>query len=621
MRPWRRMHSRTSGVTSRPRLRPRLAGQGGEEGFTLIELVVVIIILPIVVSGIAAALIAILQNETTTFNRVADSADAQLISANFARDVQSAAFVSTSGSASAPGGQCWPTTAANWPSTPPAGSEPLLGLQWGQTITRTFTDGELTKHGDTLTSPSQADFTPADLYSSVTDTQGYIPANDTVVSVTAGDTTSVGLQPNPASGTTNDDTVTLTLKKTWVASYWSVPVTSGASTTYELVRQFCLTNNGGIGGGGSKYLGSSIVAHDLPANQGSATVTCGPSIPASQCTASSLSSNTNWLSTAGVTSISLSADEPASGYQFNLSASPRNSNLSSQGVSGLLLTGSGTSLTESLDDRLTVNGDLDFNSSSGSGTGDYTSSLAINPIPGQPAIAENQCSNCSAVMSSFPPGTVTCGASAPTSPTCPATAALSGPVSVPTIPPPTSPTASGPAGSCSSGPNPTCTPGYYSSLLVLGGNVTFTSSGNYTFAQGVLFSSGSTVDFGSGQYTFMGGLSAANGVTLNGSGVFFYLPGTSSMIVDDPGDSMQLSAGTTGPYAGVLIDQPSTSSPTLALGGGITTNTLAGLVDSPYAQVSLGSTDDTFTVGSLIASSLTLGTSPGNSSVTVTVGS
>jgi hypothetical protein len=119
----------------------------------------------------------------------------------------------------------------------------------------------------------------------------------------------------------------------------------------------------------------------------------------------------------------------------------------------------------------------------------------------------------------------------------------------------------------------------------------------------------------------MGGLSAANGVTLNGSGVFFYLPGTSSMIVDDPGDSMQLSAGTTGPYAGVLIDQPSMSSPTLALGGGITTNTLAGLVDAPYAQVSLGSTDDTFTVGSLIASSLTLGTSPGNSSVTVTVGS
>src|ERR1700684_2435822 len=52
MRPWRRLHSRPSGVTCRPRLRLPLAGQRGEEGLTLIELVVVIIILPIVVSGI-----------------------------------------------------------------------------------------------------------------------------------------------------------------------------------------------------------------------------------------------------------------------------------------------------------------------------------------------------------------------------------------------------------------------------------------------------------------------------------------------------------------------------------------------------------------------------------------
>jgi prepilin-type N-terminal cleavage/methylation domain-containing protein len=617
MRSRRRLRFKATGTPCHGMRRRRLDSRRGEEGFTLIELVIVIVILPIVVGGIAAALIAILQNETTTFNKVADSADAQLISANFARDVQSAALVTTSGSASSPGGECWPTTSPNWPSTPPAGSEPLLGLQWGQTVTRTFTDGVL-NGGTTLTSAT-ADFTPADLYSAVTDSQGLIPIDDTIATVTPGDTTSVGLQPYPATGSTHRDIVTLTLKKTWVASYWYVPVTSGTKTTYELVRQFCLTSGGGIVGGSSKFLSSSIVAHDLPANQGSATVTCGPSIPTSQCTPTSLRTNTTWLSTAGVTNISLSADEPASGYQFNLSATPRNSNGSSQGVSGLLLTGSGPSLNEPADDSLTVNGDLDFNSSSGSAMGNFTSSLAVNAIPGQPAIAEDQCTNCNAVMANFF-GHTTC-ANSPASPACPATASLNGAVVVPPIPAPTSPSAAGPVGSCSSGPNPSCTPGYYSTPLTLSGNVNFTSPGNYTFVDPVTFSSGSSVVFGSGQYTFMGGLSAGTGVSLSGTGVFFYFPGPSSMSVDAAGDSTQLSAATTGLYAGILIDQPSTTAGTLALGGGDQTDTLGGLVDAPYANVYLGSSGDSLTLGSLIASSLTLGTVPGSSNVTLTVGS
>ena len=61
-----------------------------ETGFTLIELLVVVVILPLVIGGIAVALLSVfgLQNQTT--NRITDSNDEQIASVNFNRDVQSA---------------------------------------------------------------------------------------------------------------------------------------------------------------------------------------------------------------------------------------------------------------------------------------------------------------------------------------------------------------------------------------------------------------------------------------------------------------------------------------------------------------------------------------------------
>jgi len=129
-----------------------------------------------------------------------------------------------------------------------------------------------------------------------------------------------------------------------------------------------------------------------------------------------------------------------------------------------------------------------------------------------------------------------------------------------------------------------------------------------------------TISFSSGQYTFDGGLSTGSGVSLitpPGNGVFFYFPVTGSLTADSPGDSLQLIAATTGPYAGILIDQPGNNTSSLSCGGGSATNTLAGDVVAPSAQVTLGLGGDTFTVGTLIASSIAVG-SP---YVTVTVGS
>lgn len=615
MRSWRRIRSRTTAMKRRQPLHRR-SDSYDEGGFTLIELVIVIVILPILVGGIAAALIAILQNESTTYNRVADSADAQLTSANFTHDVQSANLVTTSSAVL--NGQCWPTTSPDWPSAPPVNAVPLLGLQWTETNTRTFHDGQVERDQALVSDSDQAMFTQADVGSTVTDSNGlnYIPSATTTP--TGFTTIEKVFDSKDAEMTSNasasgaPDTVTLTLTKTWVSSYWFVPVTSGPTITYELVRQFCLTR----GGGATQFLSSSIVAHDLPATagQGIATITCASNVPASQCMSSE-----NWVNTTGVTSVAMSADEPDSGYQFNLTAAPRSSDSSSEGVFGLLLTGSG--LNESTGDSLAVNGDLDFNSTSGAAIGSGGSSLSIDPIPGQSAIAGAQCNtSCGYVMSNFA-GSVTCSGS----PSCPATGSLNPAYPNPpvTIQSPASQSPSGPAGVCTTtGSTTTCTPGLYASALSLTGKVTFTE-GNYTFAGSVTVAgdpTNPTVSFQNGQYTFDKGLNViattADPVSLVGEGDLFFFPDTGSLNAGMPGTTIQLDAATTGTYAGILIDQPGTNNSSLSCSGGSTPNTLDGIVEAPAAQVSLGSNGDSFTLGTLIAASLTV--SP---YVNVTVGS
>jgi prepilin-type N-terminal cleavage/methylation domain-containing protein len=86
-----------------------------EDGFTLLELLIVISILPIVIGGIAVATISSFRSQIAVSARLADSHDAQITSAYFARDVQTATSVSTS------------TTTSLCPSG--SGTQ-LLGLSW-----------------------------------------------------------------------------------------------------------------------------------------------------------------------------------------------------------------------------------------------------------------------------------------------------------------------------------------------------------------------------------------------------------------------------------------------------------------------------------------------------------
>jgi Tfp pilus assembly protein PilE len=84
-----------------------------EDGFTLIELLIICVVLPIVVGAIAAGLLSVFSLQSSVASRIGDSGDAQIVSANFVQDVQSAQQMTTSSSTT----QCG------------TGNQ-LLGLEW-----------------------------------------------------------------------------------------------------------------------------------------------------------------------------------------------------------------------------------------------------------------------------------------------------------------------------------------------------------------------------------------------------------------------------------------------------------------------------------------------------------
>ena len=103
-------------TVTRPRVLARLthSRHSDEAGFSLIELTVVILIMPLIVGAITFALLGVFNLQTGVTNRITDSAAAQVVASNFVKDVQSANIITTQ---SLP--QCG------------AGTQ-LLGLKWAK---------------------------------------------------------------------------------------------------------------------------------------------------------------------------------------------------------------------------------------------------------------------------------------------------------------------------------------------------------------------------------------------------------------------------------------------------------------------------------------------------------
>lgn len=84
-----------------------------EEGMTLIELLITLVILPLVIGGLAYGLVAVFSLQSSVSGRVTDSGNAQTLSATYLEDVEGAQALTTA-------------------STPICGTgTQLLGLEWG----------------------------------------------------------------------------------------------------------------------------------------------------------------------------------------------------------------------------------------------------------------------------------------------------------------------------------------------------------------------------------------------------------------------------------------------------------------------------------------------------------
>lgn len=91
-----------------------------DQGFTLVELLIVITIMPLIMGALSLGLIAIFGLQNSVSNRIADTADAQVVSSTFLKDVQSSLMITTQSSSST---QCGTSTSQ------------LLGLVWNGTGT------------------------------------------------------------------------------------------------------------------------------------------------------------------------------------------------------------------------------------------------------------------------------------------------------------------------------------------------------------------------------------------------------------------------------------------------------------------------------------------------------
>jgi len=92
-----------------------------EHGFTLVELLVVITIMPLIVGAVAYAFITLLADQGRVTNSINDSSDSQIVATYYTPDIQSASQFTTD-------------TAANSPTNPDqcgsTGTQ-VLGLEWG----------------------------------------------------------------------------------------------------------------------------------------------------------------------------------------------------------------------------------------------------------------------------------------------------------------------------------------------------------------------------------------------------------------------------------------------------------------------------------------------------------
>ena len=91
----------------------RRSGKTGDEGFTLVELLIVMVVVPIIIGALSLGLITVFSLQAGVSNRLGDSSDAEVVAASYTKDVQGATSITTNATALCGSGT------------------QLLGMEWG----------------------------------------------------------------------------------------------------------------------------------------------------------------------------------------------------------------------------------------------------------------------------------------------------------------------------------------------------------------------------------------------------------------------------------------------------------------------------------------------------------
>jgi prepilin-type N-terminal cleavage/methylation domain-containing protein len=312
--------------------------QSTEDGFTLVEVIIVSLILPIIVGAISFALVSVFSLQGSTSGRLSASGDAQVVSTNFETDVQDASYVTTSNTSASP---------APCESGAQVGNLDVVVLGLQINTPNQVINGVPSQSGNGQTEvtylevPSGTSPVTYSLVRNVCQSGATIPAGTSTISYSA---------PSPSG-----QTVSITCDAALVtaipsgpgpASLMVAPLTAAVASGDKIAvgtgtSQVIFTANGSAAAQtGSIPVGTLTVPSAVPAG----TTTVDKSWPAN-CGA-----NAGWISTGGVTGVAFATTGAGtSPYAYNLTAVPRPGSSSLQPTtvstpnsSCVFATGSGT---------------------------------------------------------------------------------------------------------------------------------------------------------------------------------------------------------------------------------------------------------------------------------------
>jgi hypothetical protein len=577
----------------------------GEEGYTLIELLITVVILPLIVGALMLALVSVFSLQSGVSNRISNSSDAQTVSANFANDVQSAALLTTDSTSTNPspcgsGSQILGllnsatslTTALTsgvasgtvlsvsaLPVAVSSGDHLVLGSS-GTTQTYTTTQASAAS-STTLTVVSQTVTIPSTIGTPVTDTS--TGTETSYVEVARGSTYSLlrnvcqnGNTTTPVSSSVASSNVPASQAATAsCASTLTSGLTAGATSGVTLsVSSLPASVAVGdqivvsVGTATQTFISSAVSAAGatsltVAAQTANANYALGSQVYDNGWTSRNCGASSGWVATAPISAASMAITETAGAdiYGFTLSGVPRAWTSASGGQLGggqpylpLVLTGSCPNSNPVLN---VVGSTVNVGSTGNEILGvSSTCAASISVTNGGVLNASSILTSSSALAES--------GAAVPQS----YVSSLPNPFASLSVP--ANPTT---AGSCAGSPM-VCTPGYYVSAQSFGNgvNVTF-NPGNYWF-EGGLGINGITATFGTGTYIFgSSSTGTGNGLSVAG-GYLSFAGGAGTSLV-----------GLAVPYEGVTIWQAVTDTNAMSLSNGSSSQIPLGGIYAPSAAI------------------------------------